>query len=64
MLAGHASGIVSFHLPGNDPQEVRRRLMRSGIILSVRHGALRIAVHAYNNSGDIDRLTQVLRELQ
>ncbi|MCY3004512.1 MAG: aminotransferase class V-fold PLP-dependent enzyme [Planctomycetota bacterium] len=64
MLAGHASGIVSFHLPGNDPQEVRRRLMRSGIILSVRHGALRIAVHAYNDASDIDRLTQALRELQ
>ena len=63
-LDGHASGIVSFHLPGKDPQEVRRQLIRSGILLSVRHGALRIAVHAYNDSSDIDRLTQAIRELQ
>ncbi|MFM8400180.1 MAG: hypothetical protein ACKOAH_20310, partial [Pirellula sp.] len=52
-LKGHASGIVSFHVPGKDPQQVRRELMRAGVILSVRHGALRIALHAYNDANDI-----------
>ncbi|MFM8573200.1 MAG: aminotransferase class V-fold PLP-dependent enzyme [Pirellula sp.] len=63
-LDGHASGIVSFHVPGKDPQEVRRRLISSGVILSVRHGALRIAVHAYNDTSDIERLVQVIRDLK
>lgn len=62
-LNGHASGIVSFHVPGKDPQQVRRELMRAGVILSVRHGALRIALHAYNNTHDIERMVQAIREL-
>ncbi|MCE2811754.1 MAG: aminotransferase class V-fold PLP-dependent enzyme [Planctomycetaceae bacterium] len=62
-LKGHASGIISFHLPGKDPQLVRRDLMRAGVILSVRHGALRIALHAYNDANDIERMVQAIREL-
>ena len=62
-LDGHASGIISFDLPGHDSQEVRRHLISSGIILSVRHGSLRIALHAYNDQSDIDRLAQAITEL-
>ena len=63
-LNGSGSGIVSFNIPGKDPQEVRRHLMRSGVIVSVRHGSLRIAIHAYNHRSDVERLIDALREIQ
>jgi cysteine desulfurase/selenocysteine lyase len=56
-----ASGIVNFRMPGKDPAEVRRKLIQSGVVLSVRHGNLRAATHAYNNDEDIDRLQCALR---
>lgn len=62
-LDGQGSGIISFHVPGKNPQEVRRHLIDSGIILSVRHEALRIAIHAYNNADDIQRLTASIQEI-
>lgn len=59
----HGSGIISFSIPGHDPQEVRRHLIKSGCVLSVRHGMLRIAIHAYNHHEDIDRLACSIKEL-
>jgi selenocysteine lyase/cysteine desulfurase len=59
-LQSHASGILSFDLPGKDPHAVRKNLMDSGVILSVRHGSLRIAVHAYNTLEDIQRLLDAI----
>lgn len=56
------SGIVTFELPGVDPNELRSRLLREEIVLSVRHGRLRVATHAYNNQEDIDRLVSTVRE--
>lgn len=57
------SGIVSFEMQGRDSIEVRKQLIDARIVLSVRHGRLRVATHAYNNSDDIDRLLSRLREL-
>ncbi len=59
-LRSRASGILSFDLPGKDPHAVRKVLMECGVILSVRHGSLRIAVHAYNNLGDIQRFLEAI----
>ena len=56
------TGIVCFEKPGCDPSELRNRLIRDKVMLSVRHGRLRAAVHAYNDRSDIDRLIQVIRE--
>jgi selenocysteine lyase/cysteine desulfurase len=57
----HLSGIVSFEIPGQDPQAVRNELIRHKVVASVRHGRLRVATHAYNDANDIDRLAQALR---
>lgn len=56
------SGIMTFELLGIDPNELRSRLLKEEIVLSVRHGRLRVATHAYNNQEDIDRLVWTLRE--
>jgi len=40
----------------------RKLLLEAGIVTSVRAKRLRIAAHAYNNSDDIDRLVETLKD--
>jgi selenocysteine lyase/cysteine desulfurase len=54
------SGILSFQLPHRDPMEVRQKLLQESVVLSVRHGCLRVATHAYNSREDIARLIDAL----
>jgi len=56
------SGILTFSIADQDPNEIRRALIQDQIVLSVRHGRLRVATHAYNNRDDIDRLMGSLQK--
>jgi cysteine desulfurase / selenocysteine lyase len=50
------SGIVVFELPNQDSALVRSMLIDRKIVLSVRHGRLRAALHAYNNQDEVEHL--------
>lgn len=55
------SGILTFDVPGTDPNEVRNQALAEHVVVSCRDGGVRASVHAYNNEDDIDRLVAVVR---
>jgi selenocysteine lyase/cysteine desulfurase len=58
----HASGIVSFTMPGVDPNTARGQCLERGVVLNNRAGKIRVSAHAYNDEGDVDRLVSALIE--
>jgi cysteine desulfurase/selenocysteine lyase len=56
-----ASQIVTACLPGRDPGETARVLREQRILVSARHGRLRVSPHFYNNEQDIEILRHALR---
>src|SRR5262245_54731387 len=57
----HRSGIVTFDLPGHDPNVVRQRLQVAGIIVRCRAGGVRISPHGYATHDEIDHMVDELR---
>lgn len=59
----HRSGIVTFQLPGHEPNELRRRLEQAGFIVRFRAGGVRLSPHAYNTREEVDALADELRRI-
>ncbi len=57
------SPIIAAKFPGRDPAGLVRELYARGILVSARHGWLRVSVHFYNNEADLERLEAALGEL-
>jgi len=67
MLAGfggamsvHDSQIVTATTPGREAGELARELKSRKIMVSARHGKLRVSLHFYNNEEDIEMLRAAL----
>jgi cysteine desulfurase/selenocysteine lyase len=56
----HRSGIVTFQIPGQDPNHLRRRLEAAGIITRYRAGGVRISPHGYATMEEVERLIEEL----
>lgn len=50
------SGIITFVPKSIEPNELRSKLAHSGVAVSCRGGGVRIAIHAYNTTDEIDRM--------
>jgi selenocysteine lyase/cysteine desulfurase len=57
------SAIVAARFPGRDASALAVELRRHGVIVSARHGLLRVSTHFYNNEDDVARLVRTLRSL-
>jgi selenocysteine lyase/cysteine desulfurase len=55
------SQIVTARFPDRDPGELARMLRQRRILVSARHGRLRVSSHLYNNEQDLDVLRLALR---
>jgi cysteine desulfurase/selenocysteine lyase len=54
------SQIVTAILPGADPRELARSLKERRILVSARHGRLRVSPHFYNDETDLETLRKAL----
>lgn len=55
--------VVAGRFPGRDMSSVSRELAARRVIVSARHGRLRVSPHFYNNEADIARFKEELRRL-
>jgi cysteine desulfurase/selenocysteine lyase len=58
---GEKSGILSFQLPGEDPEVTVERLRARNIFSIVRRGGARVSPHFYNNESEIALLLDALK---
>lgn len=56
-----SSQIVTARMPGVDSGELARSLREERILVSARHGRLRVSPHFYNDEGDLEILEAAVR---
>jgi selenocysteine lyase/cysteine desulfurase len=54
------TAVLAARFPGRNPSELSRGLEQRRILVSARHGALRVSVHFYNDESDLERLREGL----
>ena len=62
-LAYDNTAIVAARFPGHDASELAARLKQQRVLVSARHGLLRVSTHFYNNEADLDSFAEVLSKL-
>ena len=62
-LPHHDSPVVAARFPGRDPSALAGELKARNVLVSARHGNLRISTHFYNDETDLERLAAALGEL-
>jgi len=60
---GRVSGIVSFRLPGYDPEGLHQALKCARIECSLRGGAIRLSPHFYQTGQPLQRMLDVLEQV-
>jgi cysteine desulfurase/selenocysteine lyase len=60
---GPVSPILSARFECCDPSAVTNQLKARRVLVSARHGKLRVSTHFYNNENDIDRLSEELKRI-
>ena len=63
VVANPGSHIIAARFPNADAGALAAALKRDRIVVSARHGHVRISAHFYNNEQDIERLISGLRKL-
>jgi cysteine desulfurase / selenocysteine lyase len=58
-----SSQVVAARFPGREAPALARALRERGILVSARHGHLRVSTHFYNNDADLERLEAEIRGL-
>jgi selenocysteine lyase/cysteine desulfurase len=57
------TAIIAARFPGHDASLLARQLKQRNVIVSARHGMLRVSTHFYNDESDLNGLTSALRQL-
>jgi len=63
-LPHYDSPIIAARFDGRDPSAIAHRLEDRNVLVAARHGNLRVSPHFYNNEDDVERLAEILRELE
>jgi len=57
------TAIIAARFPGRDASLLARELKQRGVIVSARHGMLRVSTHFYNDESDLSGLDRALRQI-
>ena len=63
-LPYYNSPILAARFPGADVSRLAAQLRNHKVVVSARHGCLRVSPHFFNSPQDLDRLGEVLRKTQ